>query len=147
MRNLGTPLHGINYFKELKKYFPIEVFTIYDERVPIGSMFCLSDDNTLCVLYAYTKPEFSKIYANYFLYLSVVRWAINNKFKYLDMGRSAYDSGTFHFKKKFRPKFYAIKSNTDYSSNKKLKILSEIWKKLPLPIANYIGPRVRRYLP
>jgi hypothetical protein len=147
MRNLGTPVHSKKYFYELTKYFNYYIFTVFDGKKPIGSMFCLSDKDTLAVLYAYTSPEYSKQYANYFLYLNAVKWMTGNNLIYLDMGRSTYDEGTFHFKKKFRPKFYGINSKINYGSNTKLQIISKVWTKLPLSVANFVGPKIRRYLP
>ena len=147
MRNLGTPVHNKNYFNELKKYFSCNIFTVFKDSKAIGSMFCINDDNTLAVLYAYTLPNYSKQYANYFLYLNTIKWMNENNLIYLDMGRSTYGEGTFHFKKKFRPKFYGINSKINYSSDNKLQFASKIWQKLPLPIANFIGPKIRKYLP
>lgn len=147
MRNLGTPCHGKSFFDQLIKYFDYKIFTIYHERQAIGSMFCLKDKDTLAVLYAYVLPEYSKEYANYFLYLSAIRWMSENNLKYLDMGRSTYGEGTFHFKSKFRPKMYGISSKVVYSKDKKLTLASSLWKHLPLPLANLIGPKVRKYLP
>lgn len=147
MRKLGTPAHGKNYFDELAQYLSSSIFTVFDNEKPIGSMFCLNDNNTLSVLYAYVLPEYSKQYANYFLYLNAIKWMTNNNLMYLDMGRSTYGEGTFHFKNKFRPKYYAINSKINYGSNSKLQIVSKIWTKLPLSIANFIGPKIRKYLP
>ena len=67
--------------------------------------------------------------------------------KFFDLGRSTYNETTYHFKKKFRPKFYKINSKINYSSSNKLQIASNIWCKLPLCVANFIGPKVRKYLP
>ena len=147
MRNLGTPAHSKKYFNELMKYLPYCVFTIFDNDKAIGSMFCLRDDDTLAVLYAYTLPSYSKKYANYFLYLNAIKWLTENGLRYLDMGRSTYNEGTYHFKKKFKPVFYGINSKINYGKNTKLQIASKIWKKLPLSVANSISPMIRKYLP
>lgn len=147
MRNLGTPTHGLHYFKELVKYLDAKVFTLFDKDKPIGSMFCLVDDSTLCVMYTYVYPEYSKQYANYSLYLNVVKWMCENNLTLFDLGRSTFNETTYHFKKKFRPKFYKINSNINYSSDGKLQLASKIWSKLPLCVANFVGPKVRKYLP
>lgn len=147
MRNLGTPAHGKKYFEKLMEYIPYHIFTVYDNDKCIGSLFCLNDNDTLLVLYAYTLPEYSKKYANYFLYLNTIEWMTQNHLVYLDMGRSTYNEGTYHFKKKFKPKFYAINSKINYSNDSKMQLASNIWKKLPLPVANFISPYARRYLP
>ncbi len=147
MRNLGTPAHSKKYFNKLMEYLPYCIFTIYDNDNAIGSMFCLKDNETLAVLYAYTLPSYSKQYANYFLYLNAIKWLSNQGLKYLDMGRSTYNEGTYHFKKKFKPTFYAINSKINYNKNAKLLLASKIWKRLPLSVANLISPKIRKYLP
>lgn len=147
MRNLGTPVHGKKYFNQIQKFMTSKVFTIMLNNKAIGSMFCLLDNDSLSVNYAYVYPEYSKDYANYFMYYKLIEWMSNNSIKILDMGRSTYDEGTFHFKKKFKPKFYKISSNINYSQNNTLKIFSEIWTKIPLCLANFIGPKLRRFLP
>ena len=147
MRNLGTPTHGKSYFNELRTYFSCHIFTISKDDKAIGAMFCINDNDTLSVLYAYVLPEYSKEYANYFLYLNAIKWMTSHKLTYLDMGRSTYNEGTFHFKKKFRPKFYGINSKILYSSNSNLQLVSQIWSQLPLPVANFVGPRIRKFLP
>lgn len=147
MRNLGTPTHGMDYFKELVKYLDAKIFTIFDNEKAIGSMFCLTDENTLCVMYTYVYPEYSKDYANYSLYLNVVKWMCENNLTLFDLGRSTFDETTYHFKKKFRPKFYKINSKINYSSDDKLQLASKIWSKFPLCFANFLGPKVRKYLP
>ncbi len=147
MRNLGTPVHKKRYFYEISKYLNFRIFIVKDGDKPIGAMFCPYDNDTLSVMYAYTLPQYSKRYANYFLYLNVVRWMFLKDLKYFDMGRSTYNEGTYHFKKKFRPKFYTIKSKINYTSNKKLLFISSCWKRLPLSVANFIGPKIRKYLP
>ncbi len=147
MRNLGTPSHGKKYFYKLNQYFNVLIFTIFDNDKAIGSMFCLSDYDTMAVLYAYVLQEYSKKYANYYMYLNAIKWMSKNDLKFLDMGRSTYGEGTFYFKKKFRPKFYTINSNINYTTDTKMQLASKIWKKLPLQVANFIAPKVRKYLP
>ena len=147
MRNLGTPVHSKRYFDELRERFDTSIFSIFDGDRVIGSMFCIADSQTLSILYAYVLPEYSKRYANYYLYLNVVRWIADNGLKYMDMGRSTYGVGTYHFKKKFKPKFYAINSKINYTNSSIMKLASEIWKRLPLCVANFLGPKLRKFLP
>lgn len=147
MRNLGTPCHGEKYFQEIIKFFQYKIFVTYKDNLPIGAMFCLLDNETLAVMYAYVLPEYSKEYANYFMYLEAIKWTSQNEYRYFDMGRSTFGEGTFHFKSKFRPKVYKINSKVNYSSNSKLQLISKAWTKLPLYVANILGPQLRKYLP
>jgi len=147
MRNLGTPVHKKEYLEQIAKYFSVNIFTVLKNNKAVGTMFCINDDDTLSVLYAYVLPMYGKEYANYFQYLNAVKWMTEHNLSYLDMGRSTYGNGTFNFKNKFKPKFYTIRSKINYSSNDKLQKISKLWSKLPLFIANFIGPKIRKFLP
>ena len=146
MHRLGTPPHKEVFFTHISNYLDSVILSIYDSGKPIGSMFCIYGNNKFFIAYAATLPDYKTKYANYFLYLNAIRWMSERNLTLLDMGRSTYGQGTFLFKKKFKPKFFEIKSSNVYTKSYKMKIASTIWKKLPLPVANYIGPKVRKYL-
>ncbi len=146
MRNLGTPSHKKDFFKQIQKYMNTIVLTIYDENKAIGSMFCIYDVNIFFIAYAATLTEYNSQYANYFLYLNALKFMDKKGLTILDMGRTTYGIGTFDFKKKFKPKFYKIESSKEYNLSKSMNLASNIWKKLPLSVANILGPKVRKYL-
>ena len=72
--------------------------------------------------------------------------------KIFDFGRSKVDSGAFHFKKNWgfqpEPLTYEFKLRAGHSLpdtsplNPRLQRYVNAWKRLPLPVANIVGPRL-----
>ncbi len=74
----------------------------------------------------------------------------------LDFGRSTPNEGTFHFKKQWGAGpaplcwEYDVAQGTlpDQSpKNPKFRLAIQAWQKLPVPVANAIGPRIVRSIP
>jgi hypothetical protein len=74
-----------------------------------------------------------------------------------DFGRSTPDDGTYHFKEQWgaRPEQlwweyslqpHATLPTTDRHSAK-LQATIEAWKRLPVALANFLGPRIARSVP
>ena len=80
-----------------------------------------------------------------------------NGYKIFDFGRSSWDANTFKFKKQWVAdpiqltwQYYLRDSKqipTLNHNNPKYKLAVKIWKKLPLPIANFLGPKVIKNFP
>jgi FemAB-related protein (PEP-CTERM system-associated) len=94
--------------------------------------------------------------ANDFKYWELMRRACNLKFKVFDFGRSKINTGSFAFKKNWG--FDPIPLSYEYClykrdvipqnnpSNKKYKFLINIWRRLPISVANKLGPYIVRSL-
>ena len=94
--------------------------------------------------------------ANDFMYWEVMRRAGVRGYAIFDFGRSKIDTGAYHFKKNWgftpRPLMYEYKlmpgrALPDTSPlNPKLQRYINAWKRLPLPVTNFIGPPLVRHL-
>jgi FemAB-related protein (PEP-CTERM system-associated) len=94
--------------------------------------------------------------ANDFKYWELMRRAVSRKAGLFDFGRSKRDTGSFSFKKNwgFEPTrlHYEYRLYTRDSvpqnnpSNAKYKLLIEAWRRMPIGIANWLGPYVVRSL-
>lgn len=157
MHILGTPVHSKDFFKKIIDSFTdAYIFTVFLDELPLGSLFCMSTNDfidrnkkTLCLMSAATKSEYDRYYPNYFLYFEVINLFIEKGVNSIDLGTCKIDSPQYLFKKKWRPEFYTVAQKNgkqDYKDNKKLVIMSQIWKKMPFPVANYLGPKFRKYL-
>jgi lipid II:glycine glycyltransferase (peptidoglycan interpeptide bridge formation enzyme) len=88
--------------------------------------------------------------ANDFLYWEVMRRAALRGCRRYDFGRSKAGSGAFAFKKNwgFEPQWleyeYRLAPGAALPeknpNNPKYALLIAAWKKLPLPLANFLGP-------
>ena len=101
--------------------------------------------------------EYRGMYPNELLYWRAIEYACENGYRYFDFGRSRWDSGTFRFKSRWgaepRPLFYQYYLNRAKEvpeidpTNRRYRLYIELWKRMPLFLANRIGPRIIRYVP
>ena len=94
--------------------------------------------------------------ANDFMYWEVMRRACESGCQWFDFGRSKIGAGAYNFKKNwgFEPTPIAYSywlRRLDHLPeinplNPKYRHFIAAWKRLPLPLANLLGPRIARYL-
>lgn len=155
----GTPAMPKKYFQALKNEFgsSCEILTIVDKnKIPLSSVLSFYFKNEVLPYYAGDDESARHLAANDFKYWELMCRASRRGVQIFDYGRSKKETGSYAFKKNwgFNPtqlnyqyKFFKISSIPQNNpSNKKYKLLIGLWKKLPLPIANFIGPYVVRNL-
>ena len=159
MRNLGTPPHSYAFFKNLLLEFHehAKIVRVQYQGLTIASLFLFSFKHTVISGWAASDKAYQKFNPNNLLYWEVIKWSCEEGYKYFDFGRSIYDSGTFRFKKpwgaepeQLRYQYYLcnIKNMPDTSqSNLKRQRFAKVWRKIPLPIANILGSKVRGSFP
>jgi lipid II:glycine glycyltransferase (peptidoglycan interpeptide bridge formation enzyme) len=90
--------------------------------------------------------------ANELMYFELMRHAAGRGCTRFDFGRSKLGTGAFAFKKNWgfdpQPLVYWTKGEMRETNpmNPKYRLQIALWKKLPLPIANLIGPHIARGL-
>ena len=92
-----------------------------------------------------------------FMYWELMRYGWEHGYKVFDFGRSKQDTGAFHFKRHwgFEPQplhyqFFLPQGGPIPNvnpTNPKFRPLITLWKQLPLPMANWLGPSIIKYLP
>jgi FemAB-related protein (PEP-CTERM system-associated) len=159
LRDLGTPAHPKKLFSNILEELSDNAGIIvvkYQERV-IGGMFYLHYKNVFSDPWASSLKEFNKLCPNNMLYWEAIKYACENGFEYFDFGRSTRDSGTFMYKKQWGAEqvqlyyqYFLYKANkvpNHNVNNSRYELAINIWKNLPLSIANTFGPRLVRFLP
>ncbi len=158
VRNLGTPVFPRKYFEALLRVFGDEcdIVTILDDGVPVSSVLNFYFRDTVLPYYGGGTFAARKSGANDFLYWETMRRAVARGYRRFDFGRSKAGSGAFAFKKNwgFEPEwleyeFYLKPGETmpeKNPNNPKYALVIKAWKKLPLPVANFIGPFIVRSL-
>jgi FemAB-related protein (PEP-CTERM system-associated) len=159
MRDLGTPVHNFNFFKNILREFPNQaniLITSYEEKI-VGAMFLLQFKDAIYAPWVSSDRQYFHFNPNNMLYWEAIKYGCEKRFKYFDFGRSKWNSGTFRFKKPWGaiPKqlYYSYYLNTIDDvpnldpSNPKYSKLTQIWKKLHIQVANIAGPKLRRNIP
>jgi FemAB-related protein (PEP-CTERM system-associated) len=158
VRNLGTPVFAKRYFTALRKTFgtDCDAVVVKDGGVAVSAVLNFYHKDTVLPYYGGGTAGARRNGANDFLYWEVMRRAVLRGYRRFDFGRSKAGTGAFAFKKNwgFVPEwleyeyhFLANQTMPDKNPlNPKYSLFIAAWKKLPLPVANFIGPWIIRGL-
>lgn len=155
----GTPAMPKRYFQALMDEFgaDCEVLTVSapDGRL-LSSVMSFYFRDEILPYYAGDDERARELAANDFKYWELMRRAGARGLKVFDYGRSKQGTGSYAFKKNWgfepRPLHYeyclykrdAIPQNNP--SNAKYKLLIETWRRMPIWLANWLGPFIVRNL-
>lgn len=152
VRNLGTPVFPKRWFAALKRAFgpDCDIVIIRDGGVPVSAVMNFYFKDTVMPYYGGGTVGARRNGANDFLYWEVMRRAAARGYRRFDFGRSKAGTGAFAFKKNwgFEPQWleyeYKLAEGATLPeknpNNPKYARLIALWKKLPLPLANVLGP-------
>lgn len=159
MRDLGTPVYDIVFFKNIFNNLPdiCSISVLYRKGKPVATAFLIAHKDVLEIPWASTLRSTNKMNTNMVLYWNILKSACDKGYNTFDFGRSSPDSGTYKFKKQWGAKpikhywYYIFNDSTKLPelnpNNPKFKLLIAIWKRLPLFIANLLGPIIAKDLP
>jgi len=159
MRDLGTPVYPECFFSEILNRFPDNAYivVVYIQNVAVAACYLVKYREMMEIPWASTVREYNRYGVNMYMYSIVLEFAIEQKCKNFDFGRSSKGSGTYRFKKQWGAKekqlywYYWLRNDREIPilnhKNKKYKILIEAWKRLPVSVANSIGPHIIKHLP
>jgi len=152
IRDLGTPVIPFSFFKNMKEVFKdsMSLLFVKKENRYVGGVLILKIDDFALNPYLACLTKTLKYCPVPLLYHKMLCWAVDNGCRYFDLGRSQFGSGNEKFKLRFGAKLKPLYSySNEKIQNKGLgkKIAVFCWKWLPLSVANYFGPKVRRYIP
>jgi FemAB-related protein (PEP-CTERM system-associated) len=159
MRDLGTPVYPKRFFAAILETFAREarLFVVHLGGKPAAAGFVLSHGDWLEIPWASSLREFNPSSVNMLLYWSVLEYACNSGFRTFDFGRSTVDSGPYKFKRQWGAEpvplhwHYWLKAGGEpprlNPDNPKYRAAIALWQRLPVPVANVLGPLVVRNLP
>ena len=155
----GTPALPKRYFQALSDEFgaDCEVLTVVSaEGRPLSSVLSFYFRDEVLPYYAGDDEAARDLAANDFKYWELMRGACARGIKVFDYGRSKQGTGPYAFKKNWgfepTPMHYeyrlykrdAVPQNNP--NNTKYKLMIEAWRRLPIGVANWLGPFIVRNL-
>jgi FemAB-related protein (PEP-CTERM system-associated) len=158
VRNLGTPVFSAKYFRVLRDVFKDDcrVLMITHEGQDVAGLMSFYFKDQVLPYYAGSYDSAKVHKAHDFMYWELLRRSSDEGLKLFDFGRSKEGTGPYLFKKGwgFEPEnlhyeYYLVKSSSIPEvnpNNPKYKLFIDMWKKLPVPIANKLGPLLSRSL-
>lgn len=156
MRNLGTPVFSRRYIDSLLDVFAADsdILTVYDAGKPVSSVLNFYFRDRVMPYYTGADPSARRSGAADLMYYRVMRHAVDKGYSVFDFGRSKLETGPYAFKKNwgFEPRpvvhEFLLKAGTAMPdvnpNNPSYKWKIDVWKKLPLPLANLFGPWLGR---
>ena len=158
-RDHGTPTLPRAYFEALVARFgrDCRILSIDDAQGNcISSILCFFHRGEVMAYYAGETPVARGAAANDLKYWEVMKWAQAAGCTRFDIGRSKRGTGSFEFKRLWgfeaHPLHYQyllLKRDTlpqNNPTNPKYRLLISTWQRLPMPLANWMGPHIVRSL-
>jgi FemAB-related protein (PEP-CTERM system-associated) len=158
VHRLGTPVFSKNYFRLLKEAFAedCDVVTITKDGRTISSVLSFYFRDEVLPYYGGGLSEARDVAGNDFMYWELMRRASERGYRIFDFGRSKRGTGAFDFKKNwgfeaqqlhYRYQLHGAQQLPDNNPlNPKYQLFIKMWKRLPLPVANLLGPHIVKNL-
>lgn len=158
LRNLGTPVFPKRFFINLKREFgdAVEVAVVHGPDGAVAAATSLYFKDEVTPYYSSARPVARRLHAYDYMYWTLMRRAVARGAGVFDFGRSKFGTGSFNYKVfwGFKPEplhyqYHLVRSKEIPNINPlnpKYRMFVETWKRLPLPVANLIGPPIARQL-
>ncbi|MCP4321403.1 MAG: FemAB family PEP-CTERM system-associated protein [Alteromonadales bacterium] len=159
MLRLGSPVHSKQWIESICEQYKEQcIFAVVKlDGVPVGAGIVLFSREKACIPWASTRAEYNRLSPNMMLYWALLKFVTDKGCKEFDFGRSTYNEGTYRFKQQWGAKPTLLEWRDDsiqpdtqagvMPPTSSIKSLVEnVWKKLPISLANTIGPKLRRYI-
>lgn len=159
MRDLGTPVLPRRFFDSIMSAFgqDIVVTAVYSSSgIPTAGSFCFVSKDELYVTWASSLREYNKLSPNMLLYSSMMEEGIRRGLKVFNFGRSTPGAPTHRFKQQWGGTDHVLpwaawppsnQSSTPTPDRPAFQIATAVWSRLPMFVANRMGPLLARQLP
>ena len=133
-----------------------EVLTVRDGERPISSVLSYFFKGRVLPYYTGSHPDARDVGSNDLMYWALMRRAVDRGCDVFDFGRSKVGTGPFSFKRNwgFEPRpithqYRLIRTDAVPNlnpTNPRYAAFIQLWRRLPLPLANGISPLLSRNL-
>ena len=156
VHNLGTPVFPRTLFEAVLDRLEADILTVWSDGVPVSSVLSLYHGSSVMPYWGGGTAAARRLRSNDRMYYELMRHARRHGCTRFDFGRSKTGSGPYLYKKTWGftpvPLAYhrwtapgqAPRDADPTSAAHQSRI--EVWKRLPLPLANRIGPFIARGL-
>ncbi|HJX29896.1 MAG TPA: FemAB family XrtA/PEP-CTERM system-associated protein [Thermoanaerobaculia bacterium] len=159
MRHHGTPVYPRLFLEQILDRFPTRtnLFFVHHAGKPVAGVLNLLFGDVIMPFYAGADRSVRPRGVDDYMYLSIWRWGRDHGFKTFDFGRSKRGTGAYEFKARwgmdevplaYQYHLVRAKQLPNVSpANPKYQAAIEMWRKLPLPVTQFLGPRIIRRIP
>lgn len=159
MRDLGTPVYGKTFFKNILTLFPesSRILSVFHNESVIAAGIISWFRDTAEIPWASSNRDYKAFCPNNLLYWEAIRFAIGNGFQKFDFGRSTPNEGTFKFKQQWGAEpvqlYWQYLLGAGQAApelnpkNPKFQLAIRTWKNLPVSVSKFFGPYIVRNIP
>ncbi len=164
MRDLGTPVYPKRFFRAILERFAAycQLVVIDCKGEPAAAAFLTFWRSQAEVPWASCRAQAKPLGMNMKLYWELLALAVGRGCTVFDFGRSTVDSGTYRFKRQWgaepQPLYWyrwerpagahpPATSGHGEERGKAMQLATALWQRLPLRIANTLGPLISGALP
>ena len=156
----GSPAPSLGFFKRIMREFApkglVKLWLAeYDERVISGLMFYSLKDMVMPA-YIASDDRYNSYMPNNLLYWKAIEWGCTNGYRYFDFGRTEPgNESLLKFKSKWGTEnhkipyyYYPMKPDliSMSRSSLKLNLITEFWKRMPVPLLKIFGPYLLKHV-
>ena len=157
-RDHGTPVLPFRLLSELKRHLgdAMEVTEVFAGHEPLAGVVTFYHRGTAHLYHAYIGQDARRHHAGDHLYWWMMGHARARGCQHFDLGRSKLGTGSHAYKTYWgmtpEPLDYAYRLiGTDAlpdinPKNPKFAAMTRVWSKLPMPVANALGPKLYGHL-
>lgn len=158
VHHLGTPVFSRRYVRCLLAAFgkDVEILTVRHGDQPVCAVLSFMFRDEVLPYYAGGGTAARGVGGHDFMYWALMHHGIDRGLGQFDFGRSKTGTGAFAFKKNWGftpeplPYRFALAPGAEIPENNplnpKYRALIAVWKRLPRPVVNRIGPAIIRGL-
>jgi FemAB-related protein (PEP-CTERM system-associated) len=159
VRNLGTPVYPIGLFQCLLREFgsSCRILAVFHQKEMVAAVMTFFFRDQVLPYYGGALRAAFSYGANDFMYWSLLSYGAEQGYKIFDFGRSKKGSGPYDFKRHWGfdptplPYQYHLVQQREMPNlspnNPKFSLAIELWKKMPLSMTQWLGPKIIRYFP
>ena len=163
MRDLGTPVYPKRFFEAiLRRFEPYCQLVVIDwNGEPAAAAFLTFWQGRGEVPWASCRAKAKPLGLNMKLYWELLCLSVSRGCTLFDFGRSTVDSGTYRFKRQWGAQPVPLywyrwerqgsgsegSAGEGEGKGRVMELATAVWQRLPLPIANTIGPLISGALP
>ncbi len=154
MHLLGSPVHAKSLFNNIFKQYTknVRIGLVEYSGKTIGMGILLTCNRIVSIPWASTLRDYNRLAPNMLLYWNLLKFAADSGYTTFDFGRSTAGEGTYRFKKQWGAEAHPLQwwhsglPAESSAGGKKRELAAQVWRKLPLPVANSLGPVLRKYI-
>ena len=158
LRNLGTPVLPLRFYAAIQATFgdAVEISTVAGPEGPVAALMTFVFKDRVLPYYGGAVPAARRLHAYDLMYWAQLGRAADRGLRVFDFGRRKRGTGSFDYKTYwgFAPEplsyQYRLMTRNDLPEinplNPKYRLMVGAWRRLPLTVANLLGPLVARQI-